>query len=228
VSQISAGRNLSSTWPFEVQCRQANALLTPSASCFRVCDTPFVSAFLLHGLDHTPLSTRAARKAERDDAESELEFLRTRVHDLQEENRHHADIISRDSLQNLSHLLSTAHRIQGEVASLISDVQALTDQAKRQKQLSAVPYTPVRSRTGSSASADAPIVHAPMPGTSPTNKEPATKAREFTWRDSQLTTMFRTSSDIKTIYNMSVSSPQIGCRVPSSALIDFLPSHYRL
>lgn len=104
-----------------------------------------------------------------------------------------------------------------EMDALISDVQALCEFSNTQKQLG-TNYTPTRSRAASSAGGENikdhkerhALKHVSNGGgggssmTLPTPVGPHTsdKQKEFIWRDSQLTTMFRTSSDIKTIYNM--------------------------
>lgn len=130
------------------------------------------------------------------------------------------------------YLIDRSERIKAafnsDMDSLISDIQALCAFSQQQKQL-CTDYTPSRSRSrahstsngrAAATNSDATVAPAVSAGsmTEPAHVSAAASAaaasasassngngakqKEFVWRDSHLTTLFRTSSDIQTVYNV--------------------------
>jgi len=161
---------------------------------------------------------------------SEVEVLQRRINDLIEEKKHSDEVLSALTEQNWEYLINRSERIKAkfdrEMESLISDVHALCEFSQQQKQRAYI--TPARSRASSrgsdhgSSAAIAAAASSPSPasalhhhhrhhlhgnhGQPHVSSSSAAKAKEFVWRDSQLTSMFRTSSDIKTVYNVRLRS----------------------
>lgn len=158
----------------------------------------------------------------------ELATLHNRIADLTDEKNHSSGIVSMLAEQDWRFLVERSQRIKakfdGEMDSLIADVEALCEFSHTQK-LKSKEFTPSRSRAhsaakGGAAAADAVNGNGRSPARSsstspsadsslsPLSMAPAgrrdntLKQKEFQWRDSQLTNMFRTSSDIQTIYNV--------------------------
>ena len=147
----------------------------------------------------------------------EMAVLHNRIADLTDEKNHSSGIVSMLAEQDWRFLVERSQRIKakfdGEMDALIADVEALCEFSHSQK-LKSTQFTPARSRAhstakGGAAAADAqgterspdrsssasPNTHSSL---SPLSMAPAgrrdntLKQKEFVWRDSQLTTMFRT------------------------------------
>ena len=150
------------------------------------------------------------------DADAELHKLRSDLNEMVVERQLQDEILTGLVEEDWNHLIRRSMKIRdhfnNEMDALISDVQAMCDHAQQQKTLTSGRFhtngerlTPIQGI----ASPEVGDRHAPSKhekkGVALARRGLGIQCKEFTWRDSVLTIMFRTQPNVKTVYNMWVA-----------------------